>query len=174
MFRVSDARPQDVTAIEDIRQKSWLKTYPDRRCGLTVADIKKQFNPQLRLSRIAQGERIINTRPARHTYVAKDYGAVVGFISCRWRYRRWEISSLYIDPAYERQGIGSRLMRRALRYIGLRKIYVSVAIYNIQAINFYKKFGFHATGRTGEKQLASGKALVTAEMVKSTSSQSYS
>jgi ribosomal protein S18 acetylase RimI-like enzyme len=164
MFRISDARPADVEAIEAVRQASWLKTYPNRRAQLSVADIKQQFTPQEIAARIKRGHKIINTQPSRHTYVAKIGGRLVGFLSVNYRQRRWNISSLYLLPEYKRQGIGSRLLKRAWQYIGQQTVYLTVAIYNTPALKFYQKYGFRPTGVLGEKKLCNGQTIQTVEM----------
>ena len=57
-----------------------------------------------------------------------------------------EIESVYVDVAYQSQGIGTSLMNLALTWLdtnGSVRNRVSVADGNEKAFAFYRKFGFH-------------------------------
>lgn len=55
-----------------------------------------------------------------------------------------EIQELYIDPFFQRQGIGSALMAFAQEACGARRLFVLEK--NQQAIGFYRRHGFAFTG----------------------------
>ena len=56
-----------------------------------------------------------------------------------------EIDSVFVDPQYRGQGIGTVLMEKALEWLkvkGSKKNIVSVAVGNEQSYVFYEQFGF--------------------------------
>ena len=60
-----------------------------------------------------------------------------------------EIHRLYIDAAFQRQGIGDALMRHALAGKRLRaspNVYLGVWEHNHKAQAFYRRFGFYPVG----------------------------
>src|SRR5579875_737867 len=63
--------------------------------------------------RWAQVHRHLLTHDGRHSFVAEDGGRVVGFTAALTRGECWFFSALFIDPAYQGQGIGSRLLSLA-------------------------------------------------------------
>ena len=57
-----------------------------------------------------------------------------------------EIESIYVNEAYRRKGIASRLMSTALAWMNNNQVKtkrLSVAVGNESVMNFYKKFGFY-------------------------------
>jgi len=89
--------------------------------------------------------------------VAEVDGEVVGYIMTRVEYgssvfnplklvRKGHIVSLAVLPRYRRRGIGSALLREALRRLrevySCEEAYLEVRVSNEPAINLYKKYGF--------------------------------
>ncbi len=70
-----------------------------------------------------------------------------------------EIKELYVDPFFQRQGIGGRLMAFALRGLGARRLFVLEK--NAGAIDFYRRQGFVFTGA---RRLEPGTPEYVAEM----------
>lgn len=93
--------------------------------------------------------------PAEELTVAVAGGAVVGFLAARERDGIAWITHLYLLPSHVRQGIGSRLLRRALA-----KAPRPVRLYAFQrndgARRFYERHGFVAIafsdGSTNEER----------------------
>lgn len=81
--------------------------------------------------------------------LAKDRcsGRCVGYcVSTIKRENAGEIDSLYIEPDYRRQGVGEKLMNRAIEWLDENKTTtkkIVVAGGNENAIPFYNKFGFY-------------------------------
>ena len=75
-----------------------------------------------------------------------DSGQPIGYcITSIDRTLTGEIDSIFVDPQYRGQGIGTVLMEKALDWLkvkGAKKNVVSVAVGNEQAYVFYEQFGF--------------------------------
>lgn len=91
-----------------------------------------------------------------HTYLAKNEAGVVGHIYAEFntsakRRHVLELKTMYVSPAYRRNGIAQALLQAILdqlpKYPFLRKIGLSVAATQEQAIRFYHKNGFVESGR---------------------------
>lgn len=78
--------------------------------------------------------------------LAMDGSVLVGYcVSSIDKWLTGEIDSIFVDPNYQGQGIGTTLMRKALLWLdskGAKKKIVSVAVGNEQAWEFYAQFGF--------------------------------
>lgn len=74
-------------------------------------------------------------------FVACKGKTIVGFVAID----RNCIALLYIDPDYQNQGIGKRLLNLALKLIG-SPAYTIVMAGNQRAIAFYQKAGFQEIG----------------------------
>lgn len=82
-------------------------------------------------------------------FVAETGGRVVGFLSARKLADEMEILNLAVASAARRQGIGSQLLREAMRWgarNGISKAYLEVRASNAAARQFYAVHGFWATG----------------------------
>lgn len=80
------------------------------------------------------------------------------------------LKRIYIAKAYHRLGIGQRLMGEiyaAARRRGYRWLWLSVWEYNVPAVNFYRKLGFHQAGTWEWKfrDEASGKEYIDIDWV---------
>jgi ribosomal-protein-alanine N-acetyltransferase len=85
--------------------------------------------------------------------VAEVDGKIVGYVMCRIEpnsaslasIRRGHVVSIAVLPEHRRKGIGSALMRKAMRGMleyGASDCYLEVRVSNSRAINMYKKLGF--------------------------------
>ncbi|MGA0009236.1 MAG: GNAT family N-acetyltransferase [Candidatus Nanopelagicales bacterium] len=84
-------------------------------------------------------------------FVAEDQGRVVGFMAFGPsrdddRQGQTEIYTLYVDPAWWRQGIGSSLMDQVSDTGGPLSVWTSEG--SAQARGFYARHGFHPDGAT--------------------------
>ncbi len=90
-------------------------------------------------------------------YVAEAGGKVVGYVMSRVEYgaslfdarrlvRKGHIVSIAVLPGYRRRGIGTALMKAALRALreryGCEEVYLEVRVSNEPAIRLYEKLGF--------------------------------
>ena len=72
-------------------------------------------------------------------------GRAVGTIAMVASGDRGHVATLGVIPSYQRRGIGSLLMERAIDrawHLGARTIDLSVRVENPQAISIYRRFGF--------------------------------
>jgi ribosomal protein S18 acetylase RimI-like enzyme len=89
--------------------------------------------------------------PLERYFVAKVNGNVVGYCHVERHPKNNLIVSLYIDPDYQRQGLGKRLWSQALQFLNPAKgTYVETLPYNSQAISYYRSLGFKETGRIAD------------------------
>ncbi len=149
---VDHARPEDAEAILTVKREAWLSSYPDKKQGVTVEDIRKKFTDE----ELAEGIKnwqsaLASEKPDgdRWTYVARVGGKVLGaaspFIDSDGK--RW-LGMMYVSPDAQHKGIGGSLLRAAIEWHAHNDIYLNVVSYNQNAIDFYKHFGFQETGVT--------------------------
>jgi ribosomal protein S18 acetylase RimI-like enzyme len=85
--------------------------------------------------------------------LAEMSGKPIGFIHLSFpREEKYQISigfatihEIYVKPAYRRLGVGNQLMKETLRIIkerNFKNVRLSVISRNVEAVQFYKKFGF--------------------------------
>ena len=77
--------------------------------------------------------------------VATDGSAVVGVVLCGHDGRRGHIYHLAVDPAYQRRGLGKRLLDESLedlRRIGVKRVIIMVADDNPSGREFWKRSGY--------------------------------
>jgi ribosomal protein S18 acetylase RimI-like enzyme len=77
--------------------------------------------------------------------VATDGSAIVGVALCGHDGRRGHIYHLAVDPAYQRRGLGKRLLDESfedLRRIGVKRVIIMVADDNPSGREFWKRSGY--------------------------------
>lgn len=167
-IEVTLASPEDAEAIVRIQASVWLATYPNETYGITYEDIQGMGldNSEAVRSWKLQIER----KPmGQKTFVAKEGGRIVGYCFCRRREGESYIQAIYVDLGQQGKGIGRALMGQALAWLGSEKpVSLGVAIYNTDAIAFYKKLGFEKSDEAPESPppLPSGKVLPIVKMVR--------
>jgi phosphinothricin acetyltransferase len=88
----------------------------------------------------------------RLTLVAEDEGDVVGWAQLLpWRQRGYEVVEdlVYVDPVYQKKGVGRELLSRAIeaaRSTGCRTIVASVAADNSAGLRLHQSLGFEMVG----------------------------
>jgi L-amino acid N-acyltransferase YncA len=88
----------------------------------------------------------------RLTLVAEDDGDVVGWAQLLpWRQRGFEVVEdlVYVDPVYQKKGVGRELLSRAIeeaRSTGCRTIVASVAADNTPGLKLHQGLGFETVG----------------------------
>jgi ribosomal protein S18 acetylase RimI-like enzyme len=168
-YIVEDANIEDAAAIANILKKTWASTYPNTAFGISFNDITQhldKFTPQTIASRIANQEEL-----NRHYWKVCVDNQLAG-ICCALKddaNNVYTLLSLYIEPTYQNQGIGSALLRVALNWLGDdHDVDLGVATYNTNAISFYESFGFQITEPRHDEvtNLPSGKVIPEVTMVR--------
>lgn len=169
---IERAVPDDAETICDIRDRAWLKAYPNAKLCITVDDIRVnaqgrdgEFVPR----RIAYlREQFANDDgTGLTTFVAKVDNKVVGYVDPRideQNHRR--IGAIYVAPEAQGMGVGGKLMRKVLDLYGRdQDIFLEVVRYNANAIEFYKRFGFEQTEATVPEEVGRPDYMKTLPMV---------
>lgn len=162
---ISPAKQEDIPAIKDVQEQSWLATYINQEFNITQDDIKLQFSEKnngsgkIVLKKIQDYLLDQNTL----TLVAKENNLLVGFCTIKKHLDHNQIVKLYILPTAQRKGIGTKLFKEATNWFDKKDIKLTVVQYNQKAINFYKKLGFKEEPNNQKlipiNKLISGKAL---------------
>jgi ribosomal protein S18 acetylase RimI-like enzyme len=169
-MQISDMSLDDANDVVDIQRVVWLDTFPNPDFGITREDIEKK----LKVMAVGGVERLKKhihhaEKDGAHFWVAKSNKKVVGFIRAEKHNDRNRIRVLLILHEYQKRGIGKKLMKKALSWLGNEKdIVLNVVSYNINAIGFYKALGFVKGDPTYSEvaKLPSGKVLPEIEMIK--------
>jgi len=173
MIKIRRAIPNDVYEVHEVIRKTWLKTYPNAKEGITIGDIKDKFKKD----NTPEGKRKIEEQKKyykdknQRIWVAEENKRIIGFCTAGREHKYNRLRGIYVLPNYQGKGVGKLLIEEAFTWLGTDKdILVNVARYNQQAINFYRVAGFIATGRSGifdsGAKLPSGKLIHEIEMVK--------
>jgi ribosomal protein S18 acetylase RimI-like enzyme len=170
---VEPARPDDAEAVFNVQRLTWFDTYPNEEAGITKEDIRMRLegeHGELIPKKIEQWRKIIETAGNEGAaFVVRDSSKVVGFVTPAITNGRRRIGALYVLPEFQGKGIGSKLLEKAIEWHGRSEdIFLQVASYNQNAIDFYKSHGFEGTGRVVTDELAhraGSKAIPEIEMV---------
>ena len=91
----------------------------------------------------------LSLRPSRVYLVAKVGGTVVGFAGLMITVDEGHVTTIAVDPAWQRRGIGARLLvalARAAIARGCRGLTLEVRMSNEPAQAMYRRFGFAPAG----------------------------
>lgn len=170
---IATATIDDIAAIYDVRLKTWLATYPNKKLRITAEDLRITIegrHGEKREERIKiHKERILKAPRDDAVFVAKKDGKVVGFSTALKSNGMYRIGALYVLPEEQSQGVGAALIQAAIGWFPAGKpIYLSVVSYNKKAVRFYKKYGFIEVGPASKDRsvtLYDGRLLPEVEMV---------
>ena len=139
---ITEANPEDARTLAYIKQITWLTSYTNEEYGITEADVKsKEFECEKLIHNRVQ--HLEADRTANQTWVAREKAEIAGYCRAVKGDEFNEIVTLYLLPKWQSKGVGSRLLRRALEWLGDDKdVVLGVVQYNENAIRFYEKFGF--------------------------------
>jgi ribosomal-protein-alanine N-acetyltransferase len=88
-------------------------------------------------------------RATRVYYVARVDGLVVGYAGLMLAGDDAHVTTIAVDPAWQRRGIASRLLLNCARVAkerGARHLTLEVRVSNAPAQALYRQFGFHPAG----------------------------
>ena len=130
---IRPARPEDAERLAEIEVFNYrLNFYPIFRTD-------RYFFSELNVSAVADEYRACPERIA-DTMVCDD-GVIKGFV----RVKGEEIEKLFVEPAFQNEGIGGTLFRYAADEMGGRRLLVLEK--NPGAISLYERFGFVRTDK---------------------------
>jgi L-amino acid N-acyltransferase YncA len=147
---VREATALDAEAIARVRVLSWQAAYRGIIDDSVLDAMSVDTDRDRWLRRLDPG----GAEPGFTRVVADARGRVVGFAAAgparvRSAAHCGEVYLLYLAPAVQRQGLGTRLMRsmaRGLHARGLRSMVVWVLARNQAARCFYERLGGHEAG----------------------------
>ncbi len=121
---------------------------PMRRRHLrSVLKIEHQVYPRPWSLSLFLGELAL--RNSRHYVVARVDGAVVGYAGLMLSLDEAHVTTIAVDPAWQKHGIGSRLMinlNHAALAWGAQHMTLEVRVSNTAAQHMYARFGFETEG----------------------------
>lgn len=133
-------------SIIGIQKRAWLHTYPNKEVGISKEDIERHFsNMGERICRTSGFLAIAEYDKSCFCLVTRSEQKIIGYCIAEKDSRQTELSCLYVEPNYQWQGYGTKLMIKVIEWAQGMNISLWVASYNKCAIQFYEKFGFSLT-----------------------------
>ena len=169
-LEIRDASPDDAEAINTVLYEAWLATYPNEEAGVTIEDIEDSYKDRFSDERLKKSrERLTNLPENERRLVAVSGDRVIGVARVIREEGNGKLQTLYVLPEYQGKGVGTALWEEGKRFFDPgQDIYLEVADYNENAINFYKRLGFTETGKriVDERfRMKSGSIVPEIEMV---------
>lgn len=156
-----------VEEIVRLYKQCWVFTYANRIYNVSKKDIIEHLSNE---NEVKEFWLNILGSTNRKCWIAKDKKKIIGFCIAKKEKDNNELEYIYIYilPEFQSKGIGKRFMNFALDWLGGEKsIILFGARNNINAINFYKKFGFVlSTENIPPKVLKGGKKIETIKMIR--------
>ena len=147
-IRIVDAGLGDASDPERDLPEPVVQLVPMRRRHLrSVLRIEAQVYPRPWSLPLFMSE--LNMRNSRAYMVARTEGSVVGYCGMMFTGDDAHVTTIAVDPAYQRQKIGTRLLLQGARESlerGCRHLTLEVRISNVGAQAMYRRFGLHAAG----------------------------
>ncbi len=118
---IREYRPEDLPTVMDVWESAFVEAHPF--LDQAFIDEERRVIPSLYM-------------PRAETWVFETEGRIVGFISLLGH----EVGGLFVAPAYQRRGIGRRLIEHARQRRG--ELVLEVFEQNTHARAFYEAEGF--------------------------------
>ena len=144
------AVPTDASIMAEVKMRSWEVAYKDF--------IPESFMKERRKNILSRTEHILlDEHQKLFQYVILLNDVIVGVMSLGPTQGDdtddavYDLQAIYVHPDYYRQGIGSMAIEHAFdiaRNLSKTAMIVWVFEKNINSVNFYKKCGFVADGKT--------------------------
>ncbi|PCN50791.1 ribosomal-protein-alanine N-acetyltransferase [Candidatus Geothermarchaeota archaeon ex4572_27] len=132
-FVIERARPEDIDAVMRIN----LQTLPENYPRYFFEYLLERFPDSFLVARV--GDKVVGYIMCR---VEESYSLGIPIR----KVRRGHVVSIAVLPEYRKRGIGTSLLKEAIKALkerwGCQDVYLEVRISNTPAINLYKKLGF--------------------------------
>lgn len=138
---IREWRSNDLPAVRHVMLTTWMDAYSP---FIPVEDLRFYFEQHYNLPAL---EAFFATAGVSG-FVAEIDGTVVGYVKNQFNAdeKRFYVSSLYVLPAFQGRGLGTKLMNaaetRALTF-GVDEVWLGVMTQNRAALEWYKGMGFH-------------------------------
>lgn len=142
MITIERARVEDVDPIKRVLGETWAATYADCLSRSTIELVTTHWHhPDLLRSQIEE--------PSGFFAVAKEDGRIVGLITAvATSGETLHLPRLYVHPAYQGCGIGTRLLNAAIAaYPEATLIRLAVEEHNAKGHAYWRGQGFVDTGK---------------------------
>ncbi|MBM2841431.1 MAG: Histone acetyltransferase HPA2-like protein [Bacteroidetes bacterium] len=133
-------KEEDIEKVRTVFWETWMATYSSY---IPESDLQQfldeHYSRQVLHHMLTKGEV--------YGFIAEIRDSVAGVMRCTHKRDegRFYVNSLYVRPAYQHAGVGTRLMGEAARQAiacGCNAIWLGVMQKNIVAYEWYKKIGF--------------------------------
>jgi len=142
MISFHRARVTDVEEIKKLLFETWTKTYADIYTPEAIEVITSEWHSiELLSKQIQDGDNYFG--------ISKEEDKIIAMCNAQITHDGTiiNIQRLHVLPSYQRQGIGSHLMREAIKaFPGAVGVNLEVERRNRQAYTFYRKHGFKEVG----------------------------
>jgi len=136
-------------AVLEVNRQVWLTTYQNDSLGITLKDIESKFTDFD--EEVKKNKKYYLENKDRKHWFAFDKSKLVGYCLAQIEDGVGKINSIYILKKYQHLGIGSKMLKKSLKYMKGVPIEIECAVYNTPTIKFYEKFGFKVIGEKKEK-----------------------
>ena len=147
---------EDLPAVRHITWETWVATYSS---FIPMEDLRGYCDEHYSIDALAE----LMESPSFRGLLAIEDGVPVGYAKVKYNSeeKRCYLSSLYILPAFQGGGIGSRLLAAGEKFAGtygVGEVWLGVMVQNSSALAWYRKIGFEFVE---EAPFTMGKTTVT-------------
>ncbi len=145
---IRTAVPEDLAAVQ--RLNAALFIFEDE---LGSSDHSRKLNWPYATDGAAYFTKCLAGQDGNIAFVAEAQGTVVGYLAACVYERSWmslnpiaELSNMFVEPDFRRQGVGGQLMDAFKTWAHqqqARRLKVGAATGNQSALAFYRRHGFH-------------------------------
>lgn len=155
-MKVRHAHTNDIIAIQEVARHTWHDTYEDI--------FEEAFINEF-IDKAYSEDHLQKSIETTDFYVAEEQDEVIGFLQfVNKKNGEYELSRVYLLPAYHRLGFGSLLLEDAIHETRPKVVILDVEKENEGAIGFYLSKGFYVADEYEEEFL--GQTVQTVKMRK--------
>jgi len=154
-LEIRDLEISDVESVAEIRIRGWQNTYADQ--------MPDDYLKNLSLEKTILRWREVLSNPVRDRKAVGAFisGKLIGYISMGPNRSEDEINSgeifaIYVEPDLQKMGIGTRLINTSTEFfasLGYSYATLWVLHTNVQAMSFYERKGWSASGKRKTESL---------------------